>query len=328
MSEPTAALTPALSIVLPVPVRFALVRRTIRHLAAQTIAHRLELLLVVPAGIGHGVETSELGAFAVARVVDVPAGSTLTECRVAGARAARARIVAFAEDHSFPMPRWAESLERAHASGFDAVAPSFHNGNPATTLSWADITLAFGTWVAPVPGGDVQRLPWHNTSYKRDLLLAFGDRLAEVLEVESVLQDELRARGHRLYLDPEIYTQHVNFSRLRPFVEEYYVSGRLFGGRRAHAQRWSLPRRAVYALGSPLIPVKRLPEVVGQLRRMGRGELLPRIVPALLLGLAAHSLGEMVGYALGAGDAGAQKSAREFDRGRFVVPGDLPTLAP
>jgi hypothetical protein len=182
--------------------------------------------------------------------------------------------------------------------------------------------------VAPVPGGDVMRLPWHNTSYKRDLLLAFGDRLAEVLEVESVLQEELRARGHRLYLDTAIYTEHVNFSRLRPFVEEYYVSGRLFGARRAQAQRWSVARRAVYAVGSPLIPVKRLPEVVRQLRRVGRGALLPRIVPALVVGLAAHSLGEMVGYVLGAGNAGEQKSAREFDRARFVVPSDLPTLAP
>jgi hypothetical protein len=328
VSPPAAEGAPALSVVLPVPVRHELVRRTIRHLAAQTIAHRLELLLVTPRGTAGGAERSELGAFADARVVEVPSGTTLTECRVAGARVARAPIVAFAEDHSYPMSQWAESLLRAHAGGFDAVAPSFRNGNPATMLSWADITLAFGSWVAPVPGGDVMRLPWHNTSYKRDLLLAFGDRLAEVLEVESVLQEELRARGHRLYLDTAIYTEHVNFSRLRPFVEEYYVSGRLFGARRAQAQRWSVARRAVYAVGSPLIPVKRLPEVVRQLRRVGRGALLPRIVPALVVGLAAHSLGEMVGYVLGAGNAGEQKSAREFDRARFVVPSDLPTLAP
>lgn len=319
---------PALSVVLPVPVRFALVRRTLRHLRAQTIRDRIELLMVMPRGPAADVDRGELAGFADARVVEIEDGATITACRCAGVRAARAPVVAFAEDHSYPVPRWAEALVKRHESEWAAVAPAFVNGNPGP-LSWADIFLSFGSWVAPLRGGEMTRLPWHNTSYKRDLLLAYGDRLAYVLEVETVLQDDLRAGGHRLYLDTEARTHHVNFSRIGPFLHEYFVSGRLFGGRRAAAKGWSLVRRAIYIIGAPLIPVVRLPEVLAQVRRAGLADvMLPRSVPYVILGLAAHSVGEMAGYALGVGHAGVQKSLKEFDRARFVRASDLEALAP
>jgi hypothetical protein len=184
---------PALSVVLPIPVRFALVRRTLRHLGAQTIGERVELLMVMPRGPAADVDRGELAGFVDARVVEIEDGATITACRC---------------------------------------------GNPGP-LSWADIFLSFGSWVAPLDGGEMTRLPWHNTSYRRDLLLACGDRLAYVLDV-----------------------------------------------------------------------------------------MLPRSIPHVIVGLAAHSMGEMAGYALGVGDAGVQKSLKEFDRARFVRASDVEALAP
>jgi Glycosyl transferase family 2 len=321
-------MTLAMSVVLPVPIRYSHVRRTIRHLRAQSARNRLEVLLVVPAGGSGDVDAGELNDFGLARVVQAPRGATLTECRVAGVLEASAPIVAFAEDHSFPEPGWAELLLRAHEGPYAAVAPAFENANPRTALSWADVLLGFGPWIAPVPRGEMSRLPWHNTSYKRESLLAFGDRLGVMLEVESMLQEDLRARGLRLYLESEARTRHVNFSRVRPFLVEYLVSGRMYGGRRAQTQKWSPLHRLIYIAGSPFIPVVRLPEVVSHIRRIGRTrELLPRALPAILLGLVAHSLGELAGYACGAGTSGAAKSLMEFDRARFVVPEDRDTLA-
>ncbi|HJU91218.1 MAG TPA: glycosyltransferase [Gemmatimonadaceae bacterium] len=324
--SPTSA--PALSVILPVPVRYGLVRRTIQHLRAQTIRHRLEILLIAPKGRAADVIQEELEVFADARVIEVESGATITTCRCAGVREARSPIIVFCEDHSFPVPHWAEALVRRHQSGYAAVAPAFVNGNPGI-LSGADIFLSFGTWVAPLKGGEMPRLPWHNAAYKRDLLLAYGDRLPFTLEVETVLQDDLRAQGHRLYLETDVQTHHVNFSRILPFLDEYYVSGRLFGGRRADAKQWSLLRRLVYVIGAPLIPIVRLPEVLGQMRRSGHSRtLLPRAIPFVLLGLLAHSIGEMIGYALGTGDAGVRKSLKEFDRARFVKASDVQVLAP
>jgi hypothetical protein len=321
--------SPLLSVVLPVPVRYEIVRRTVRHLHAQTIRDRIELLLVAPAGRSDGIDRAELSGFAAVTVLEIEGDATLTLCRVAGVRAASAPVVAFSEDHSYPVPEWAEALVRRHEGGWGAVAPAFLNANPRTTLSWADIFLSFGTWVAPLQGGEMPRLPWHNAAYRRDLLLALGDRLPIMLEVETVLQEHLRENGHRLFLDTKAQTRHVNFSRIAPFIDEYLVSGRLFGGRRAEAQRWSFFHRLVYIVGAPLIPIVRLPEVVSQMRRSGRAkQLLPRAIPYVILGLLAHSFGEMMGYALGSGDAGERKSLKEFDRARFVVREDLEALAP
>ena len=47
---------------------------------------------------------------------------------------------------------------------------------------------------------EVDYLPGHNSSYKRDVLLGYGDRLESMMESETVLHWDLRAKGHRLYL--------------------------------------------------------------------------------------------------------------------------------
>ena len=65
------------------------------------------------------------------------------------------------------------------------------------------------------------------------------------------------------------------------------------------AGKTSLTERLLYAAGSPLIPLKRLPAIVQQIRRSGRSRLLPPLLPLLLVDLAASALGELTGYVLG-----------------------------
>jgi hypothetical protein len=43
-----------------------------------------------------------------------------------------------------------------------------------------------------------------------------------------------------------------------------------------------------------------------------------RTLPALILGLMANGMGEMLGYAFGAGDAKAKRAALEYGRERFL----------
>jgi len=94
---------------------------------------------------------------------------------------ARARIVAFGEDHCFPEPGWADALLEAHQGPHAVVAPVFLNANPGSTVSWCDFLIGYGAWMAPVAGGLRPFPPGHNSSYKRDELLAYGDRLEEAL---------------------------------------------------------------------------------------------------------------------------------------------------
>jgi hypothetical protein len=74
-------------------------------------------------------------------------------------------------------------------------------------------------------------------------------------------------------------------------------------------------KRAVYAGASPLIPVVRLRRVLADIRRTQRAaELLPRILPALAIGVTASGVGEGVGYAFGGGRAAARVMTIELHK--------------
>jgi hypothetical protein len=82
----------------------------------------------------------------------------------------------------------------------------------------------------------------------------------------------------------------------------------------------------LYAGGSPLIPLARLPRILGNVRRSGRERLIAAMLPAMLVGLAASALGEMAAYLTGLGDAPARMGELEFHRYRHLTARDRRAL--
>ncbi|MCA1815659.1 MAG: glycosyltransferase [Acidobacteria bacterium] len=312
---------PAMSVVVVTPDRYATVRRTIKRLRAQKVCAQLELLLVAPSAEGLELDESEVRAFLRHKVVAVGHMNSTARARAAGVREATAPVVAFAEDHAFAAPGWAEALVERHRGDWAAVGPVMANANPRSLTSWANLLIEYSPWLAPAEGGECEHLPGHNCSYKRELLLRYGDRLEALMDAESILHWDLRARGYRLYLEPKARTFHQNFTARRPSLALRFNGGRLFASSRARA--WSPWRRVLFALASPLIPAVRTFRIARELLKPGRPRrLLPRLLPALVVGLAFDGAGEMAGYAFGAGRAMRKLSDMEFHRERFVAARD------
>ncbi|HYP52919.1 MAG TPA: glycosyltransferase family A protein [Pyrinomonadaceae bacterium] len=323
MSQVSADELPELSVILLTPDDFRTIRRTMRHLRAQTARERIEVVIVAPSRAGLGAAPEELEGFRRCVVVEVGEVSVVARAKAAGVWEARAPFVAFAEDHCFPAPGWAGSLIKAHREGWAAVGPAMRNANPRTMISWAGLLLHFGCCVEPAATGEAQSLPWHNTSYRRDLLTPYGDALASMLIVEGMLFDELKAAGHKLYFEQSAAAYHVNISRLSSWVTHAFWGGRLFGATRARQKRWTRRRRLLYACAAPLIPPLRLWRALGDIRRKGlQRELVPRVLPAMLAGLIPHAVGEAAGYALGVGSAERRYSYFEVARTRHVTDED------
>jgi hypothetical protein len=317
---------PELSVVLVTPDCYATIRRTVAHLRAQTIQERIELLIAVPAVAELDPIVSELEDFFGYQVIETGAVDTTGRVRAQAIRAARAPVVALAEDHAYPDREWAAALVAAHREGWAVVGPVVRNANPVSMVSWADLAIGYGPWLDPQPAGEVDHLPGHNSSYKRDLLLDYGAALAEMLEAESVLQWELRSRGHRLYLEPRAKLAHTNFVRLSTWARVQILNGRVFAATRAWGGRWGRARRAVFVVGAPLIPVVRLWRIVRIMRRREpHRRRLVRLVPALLFGLTFDAVGQALGYALGAGEAKQRMATFEFHRERHLAEGERPT---
>jgi len=308
---------PRMSVIVITPDNYETVRRLIGRLHAQTVRQELEIVIVAPPGAIMEPHDPRLKEFAALRAVEIENMASTALARAAGIRAATADIVVLTEDHSLPEAGWAEALIRAHEDGWAAAGPAVGNGNPRSLVSWANLLIEYSEWIDPAEGGEARHLPGHNSSYKRDLLLTYGDELGRWLEAESVLHWDLRGRGHRLWLESSAKTQHLNFSRLGCSIGLRFHAGRLFAGMRRSG--WGPARRLAYAAGSPLIPFVRLFRIVRELRRPGRQwRLLPRLLPFAPLLLAVDAAGEMTGYLFGPGGSSAEIARVDFHRENFM----------
>jgi hypothetical protein len=311
MSESSQA--PALSVILPCEEGFEYIRRTVRALRMQTVRDQIELVLITMTHQPLDLESEEITGFHSVRVVVAP-GLMGNRARAAGIRCAGAPIVALAEDHCYPESGWAAALIATFGNGWSAVGPAMYNANPGSALSWVNLLLAFGPWVAPAEAGAVTQLPWHNTTYKRAPLMEYGGHLGELMDVEGMLQQDLACKGHRFYHQVAAQTYHLNISRYSSTIIHRLDASRLFAGHRSRS--WSPLKRLAYILAAPLIPFIRLWRALPLLRKVDAGPgLRPRVLPVLVGCLVLDAVGETAGYALGAGNTASR--VEMFERLRF-----------
>jgi hypothetical protein len=304
---------PEMSVVIVAPDSYATIRKTVSFLRAQTVADRLELIIVAFSSAQLVLDDPGLSDFCEVRVVEIGSVGSIAQAHAAGIREASAPVVVLSEDHSFPEPGWAAALIERHRQPWAAVGPVVRNANPDGLITWADFLLGYGTWLDPSPAGECNHLPGHNSSYKRAILLSYDAELDRMFEAESILHWDLRAKGHRLYLEPAAKTAHMNFGRFRPWVPYLVHAGRIFAA--ARARRWGLGRRLFYVGAAPLIPLIRLWRIRAEIRQPGRpAHLWPRIMPVLAVGLILDTVGQVLGYAFGVGNAHGKLFPFEFHR--------------
>lgn len=315
-SAPDPVPRPGLSVVLATIDNYQRIEKTLEHYRAQTARSELEVLIVASSEEDLQLDPSVAGGFFELRVIEVGEISSLSAAKALAVTEAKADWVVFGEDHSWPGPTWAEALIEAHREGYALVGPIIENANPASILSWTNYLACFSRWSHSGLAGQVPQTPWHNTSYRREDLMKRQDNLRRLLAVEGILQDELREEGHRAYLLPEVSTNHINISRFSSWVLQAFWGGKLYGGSRVEGEEWGLLRRLAYICGAPLIPIVRLKRLLPEIRPLTQQHsLMPKILPALVLNLLCHALGEVTGYVLGKGDA--EDQYLEFEARRF-----------
>ena len=310
---PNDLVRPDLSVVLITPDTFETIRRTTACIARQSANERVELVIVAPDSVTIDVDNDLVAPLAGVQIIRLRSVTPTGPARAAGIRAARAPVIAFAEEHCCPDVGWAAALIEAHRGDHAAVGPAMHNANPESIVSWADFLVGYGPWAAPVSKREVEYLPGHNSSYKREALLAYDAKLDELMEAETVVMWDLRSKGKRLLLEPAAFTAHTNFGRWQSWLPVMFFNGRAFADTRA--SQWSVLKRLVFVGASPLIPFVRLLRTIGHARRVRRGPaFLAKVIPTIAVGLTVDAVGQMVGYAAGAGDAHEKMAAYEWHR--------------
>ncbi|MBK5298866.1 MAG: glycosyltransferase [Vicinamibacteria bacterium] len=278
-------------------------QRVVTALCRQSAIAVMEVIVVDLCGAGE----ARLETLDGVRVVYLsrPTASLWSTARFEGLCRASAPVVAFIEDHCFPAPTWAVALIEAHQAPWVAVGYAFTNANPKTYISRGSMVNDYGFWLHPARPGAAVFLPGNNISYKRDVLLSYGDRLEGLLTPDFSLQEALARRGLPMCIEPQAMAAHQNFTRLAHLMRANRAYARLLAARRVRFQSWSVPRRVFYALVTPVsAPLLGVLRLLGSLR--GRTSLLP----VVLAGLPVHAIthgwsawGEAAGYLFGEGSA-------------------------
>jgi hypothetical protein len=235
------------------------------------------------------------------------------ETRAAAVRAASAPVIVFAEDHCFPMDGWAEALLHAHDGSHVAVGPVVSNANPTNVLSWADLLMGYGPWLAPGRSGEMSHLPGHNSSYKVAPLHALGGDLPALMEAETALQWKLRSAGMSLFQESRAQVAHTNFDNWAMWVPVLFHAGRVFAATRSLS--WSPWRRVAFAVATPLVPFVRMSRHLRQAVAAGWPALLIlKVTPVLAAGLVIDAAGQLAGCVSGAGRSRATLVHWDFHR--------------
>lgn len=283
-----------LTVVIVMPRDFGAMAEALRHLQAQSCADAIEVVLVhtpvYASDIDRGAFTV-FGRFVTVAVTHMP---NVASAFAAALAAATGDVVAQLEDHVLLEPDWAEATLAAHRGPCAAVAPRLRNANPATATSWANFVASFSDAIAARPVGPVDAGPGHNTSYKRHVLLHYGDELARLYQSERVFHYRLREDGYQIVHDPRVRQAHINISVRRTAFSHAFLGGVLFGTYRA--AHMSPLEKVARSLGAPLVPPLRFWRI-WQMLLATPDVAMPATAWAILTALlASHAAGEVAGY--------------------------------
>src|SRR4029078_673833 len=152
------------------------VTTVINSFAAQTIAKKIELVLVIAARPDAATSERIEQRFHSWKIVAVQSIISLSVARAKGVLAAQAPSVFIAETHAYPDPDFAEKILAALSDEWSVVVPGFRSANPGSPVSWAGFLLDYGAWASSLDSGPLERGPSHDVAFRRSVLLEFGDR--------------------------------------------------------------------------------------------------------------------------------------------------------
>lgn len=279
---------------------------SLESLYAQTIADRMELIVI-------DLKTRDVPELSVSsriptRYVTLGRNATWGHARARAAQMATAPVVAFIEDHCTADPGWAEALVRAHQEPWAAVGYAFTNPHPESYLSRAILASEYGCWEHPTTSRPARVLPCGNVAYKRELLLSLNDELEHLLTPDFVVHERFNSQGLPMYVESQAIVAHDSLVRLRHLFAASFMFCRILAARRVDSQRWNGLKRLAYGLATPIIgpPIALWRLLSSRRDTPADWGTLVLYLPVILVKGVASSLGESVGYFVGAGKSETQ----------------------
>jgi len=268
-------------------------------LQAQSADVSLEMLVVDR--LGESVRSEVTRHFPTARVLPVPATTTIPQMRQAAFEAATGDAVAVIEDHVIVPAGWARALLDARRETGAVVGGSIDNAARTSVVDWAAFLCEYSHCITPLPAGPTSALPGNNIVYDRALLLRYRDALAAG-KWENYLHDAMHRDGVPMVLRPEIGVGHKKHYTVGEYLSQRFLYARSYAGERVKGM--PLAKRLAYGAAAFALPPLLMYRTVGRVlaKRRYRMQLVLSI-PLLVLFILSWTAGEVVGYWTGPADS-------------------------
>ena len=289
-------ITPALSVVVTSSASGAAADLLVT-LLEQSRAAEVEIILA--RGVEGPSETPGVVDDLRVHVIEVAREPTLPQLLGAAIARSRGGVIAITDSTCAVASDWVREILEAHREPDLVLGGVVEPRGLRRLVDWAAYFCEYGQFMAPIEHGITREVPGNNISFKRSAL----ERGREFVTPEfwkTYWCRRLEDEGTRLRTAPSVVVYYGKSFRLFPFLNRRFQHGRCFAGMRLAGR--SAGWRAVWALAALLLPLLlsvRLLRAIFPKRRYLVQFLLS--LPISLLAILSWSIGEMVGYALGAG---------------------------
>ena len=269
--------------------------------ALEAQAPEVDIETIVVDRLGPSVQQEVARAFPRARVIAVPAGTTIPRMRELAFEAATADAVAVIEDHVIVPKGWARALLDARRETGAVVGGSIDNAARSSIVDWAAFLCEYSHCLTPLPSGPTNSVPGNNVIYDRALLQRYRETIAAG-KWENYLHDALHRDGVPLVMRPEITVGHKKHYTVWEYLSQRFLYARSYAGERVKGM--PLAKRLSYGAAAFALPPLLMYRTVA--RVLAKGRYRPQLfasLPLLVLFIGSWTAGEIIGYWTGPADS-------------------------
>lgn len=275
---------------------------TLESLRKQEGAHAYEVIIADRRNDGISLKVE---AYPEAKLIPCLPQASLPELRTAALDRAKGQYIIVTEDHCVPSGNWLNSVAQAFRTapaGTAAVGGCVENGVHDTALDWATFFCEYSYFLAPVTEGVSTVLPGMNVAYDRSIIQHLDRSLLTSGFWETTVHPVLLKAGKTLFSTNSVKLFHCKKFSFGLFARQRFIYSRYYAGLRFG--RGQLTQRMIAFAATPILPVLLFYRMFKQISTKNRlrSELMSAL-PMLAIFVIIWAWGEMVGYALGAGDA-------------------------
>ncbi|HET9799816.1 MAG TPA: glycosyltransferase family A protein [Gemmatimonadaceae bacterium] len=251
--------------------------------------------------LGEVVRDAVRRRFPSARVIAVPAGTTIPRMREVAFAAATGDAIAVIEDHVVVPSGWARALLEARRETGAVVGGSIDNAARSSVIDWAAFLCEYSHCITPLPSGPSSALPGNNVVYDRELLARYRNVIAEG-KWENNLHDAMHRDGVPMVLRPDIGVGHKKHYTVSEYLSQRFLYARSYAGERVRGM--PLTRRLAYGAAAFALPPLLMYRTVARVLAKRRYRVqLALSIPLLVVFIASWTAGEIVGYWMGPADS-------------------------